>query len=145
MRKLGGIILLAAAVGLSACSMPPAATVEPSASDTPSQSSSADAAAKRIAPLLAAPSPAASVAPEFDDQSAQAKYLAGIKKVWRGDVPSDEILLKAGGAACSLLAEGKHWSDIGGMAGPDGADVDNAAATATYASRNLCTQYNTDR
>ncbi|QSZ53076.1 hypothetical protein AYX19_08745 [Paenarthrobacter ureafaciens] len=125
--------------------MPPAATVEPSASDTPSQSSSADAAAKRIAPLLAAPSPAASVAPEFDDQSAQAKYLAGIKKVWRGDVPSDEILLKAGGAACSLLAEGKHWSDIGGMAGPDGADVDNAAATATYASRNLCTQYNTDR
>lgn len=145
MRKLGGIILLAAAVGLSACSMPPAATVEPSASETPSQSSSADAAAKRIAPLLAAPSPAASVAPEFDDQSAQAKYLAGLKKVWRGDVPSDEILLKAGGASCTLLAEGKNYNQIAQMSATTEAEADNAAATAVYASRNLCTQFNTDR
>ena len=146
MRKLGGIILLSAAIGLTACSEPASQAIGPSpATSSTAANPSADAAAQKIAPLLAAPSPAASVAPEFDDQSAQAKYLAGLKKVWRGDIPSDEILLKAGGAACSLLAEGKHWSDIGGMAGPDGADIDNAAATATYASRNLCTPYNTDR
>lgn len=149
MRKLGGILLVVAALGLTACSGPPSPSSGPtepgSFSGTATTDQTAEAAAQRIAPLLAAPAPAESIAPEFDDQSAQARYLASLKKIWRGDVPTDEILLKAGGSACSLLAEGRHWSDIGGMAGPDSADIDNAAATATYASRNLCTQYNTDR
>ncbi|MGO4250157.1 hypothetical protein AB4Y87_23430 [Paenarthrobacter sp. RAF54_2] len=89
---------------------------------------------------MAAPSPAASVAPT---SRARSKYPTGLKKFWRGGVPSDEILLKPGGAACSLVAEGKHWFDIAGMAGPDGADMGKAAATATSASRNLCTKYKT--
>ncbi len=138
MGKLGGIILLSA-LALSGCAAAPTAEPAPTAKET------TVSASQRIAPLLAAPAPAKSVAPEFDDESAQGKYLAGVKRVWRGDIPSDEFLLKAGGAGCTLLSEGKTWADIGGMAGPDPLDIDNAAAAATYASRTLCTQYNTDR
>lgn len=145
MRKLGGLILIGL-LGLTACASP-AADPAPSAtsSGTGAASATADAAAQRIAPLLSAPSPAESVAPNFDDQSAQARYLEGVKKVWRGDVPSDEILLKAGGASCSLFAEGKNYNEIAAMAGTTEVDVDNGAAAAVYASRILCTQFNTDR
>lgn len=150
MNKLGGTLLLVAALGLTACSGPtsPASVpTEPkSVSGAPTIDPTAEAAAQRIAPLLAAPSPAESIAPEFDDQSAQAKYLAGLKKVWRGDVPTDEVLLKAGGASCTLFAEGKNYTEIARLSGATSeADGDNAAAAAIYASRNLCTQYNTDR
>lgn len=138
MGKLGGLILIAL-LALTGCSAP--ASTEPATTSTPASTE----AAQRIAPLLAAPAPAESVAPEFNDESAQSKYLEGVKRVWRGDIPSDEILLKAGGAGCTLLAEGKTWADIGGMAGPDVVDMDNAASAAVYASRNLCTPYNTDR
>lgn len=143
MGKLGGIVVFAAALALTACSAPNAETAAPSAS--PSTNASESAAAQRIAPLLAAPSPAASVAPEFDDESAQSKFLAGVKKVWRGDIPSDEILLKAGGASCTLFAEGKNYNEIAALAGTSEVDVDNGAAVAIYASRALCTQFNTDR
>ncbi|MET3920341.1 hypothetical protein [Arthrobacter sp. UYEF20] len=112
------------------------------------ESSSAEtgpAAPEPIGPLLVAPAPAKSVAPEFDDESAQRTYLEGVKKVWRGDIPSDEVLLKDGGASCTLFSEGKNWSEIGTTAGPGPLDIENAAAAATYASRNLCMQFNTDR
>lgn len=140
MGKLGGLALIAA-LTLTACSAP-AAT--PDASEAPTASAS-ETANQRIAPLLAAPAPAESVAPEFNDESAQAKYLAGVKKVWRGDIPSDEILLKAGGSACTLFSEGKNRNEIAEMAGTSEVEVDNANFAAVHASRNLCTQFNTDR
>lgn len=143
MRKLGGLILIGL-LGLTACSAP-AAEVPPGTTATATASASADAAAQRIAPLLAAPAPAESVAPGFDDDSDQAKYLAGVKKVWRGDIPTDEILLKAGGASCTLFAEGKNYNEIAALAGSSEVDVDNGAAAAVYASRTLCTKFNTDR
>jgi len=137
MGKLGGIILLSA-LALSGCAAPVA-------TPDPTSPPAATEAATRIAPLLAAPAPAKSVAPEFEDQSAQDKYLEGVKKVWRGEIPSDEVLLKAGGAGCTLLSQGKTWADIGGMAGSTEVEHDNGASVAIYASRNLCTAYNTDR
>ncbi|MET4094559.1 hypothetical protein [Arthrobacter sp. UYCu712] len=138
MEKLGGLVLIAL-LALTGCSAP--AATEPATTSTPA-STEAD---QRIAPLLAAPAPAESVAPEFDDESAQSKYLEGVKKVWRGDIPSDEILLKAGGASCTLFSEGKNYNEIAQMSGTTEAEGDNAASVAIYASRNLCTQYNTDR
>lgn len=146
MNKLGGILLLVAALGLTACSGPTSPASAPTESGPVSGAPTAEAAAQRIAPLLVAPSPAESIAPEFDDQSAQAKYLAGLKKVWRGDVPTDEVLLKAGGASCTLFAAGKNYTEIARLSGATSeADGDNAAAAAIYASRSLCTQFNTDR
>ncbi|SDW32761.1 hypothetical protein SAMN04487912_102341 [Arthrobacter sp. cf158] len=145
MRKIGGLLLIGA-LALTGCSAAETATNQrETPGPTASASASPDAAAQRIAPLLAAPAPAESVAPGFDDESAQAKYLAGVKKVWRGDIPSDEILLKAGGASCTLFAEGKNYNEIASLAGTAEVDVDNAAAAAVYASRTLCTQFNTDR
>ncbi|MGY2745363.1 hypothetical protein ACQCSU_07190 [Pseudarthrobacter sp. O4] len=117
----------------------------PAASESSSAETVSAEASEPIGPLLVAPSPAASVAPEFNDESAQRKYLEGVKKVWRGDIPSDEVLLEDGGASCTLFAEGKNRSEIGTTAGPGLVDIDNATAAATYASRNLCTQFNTDR
>lgn len=143
MRKIGGLVLIGL-LGLTACSAPEAPTPEASSSAS-ATAAATESAAQRIAPLLAAPSPAESVAPEFDDENAQSKYLAGVKKVWRGDVPSDEILLKAGGASCTLFAEGKNYNQIAQMSATTEAEADNAAAAAVYASRNLCTQFNTDR
>jgi hypothetical protein len=137
MGKLGGIILLSA-LALSGCAAPAAQTVPSSAPPT-------TAADQRIAPLLAAPAPAESVAPEFNDESAQSKYLAGVKKVWRGDIPPDDVLLKVGGASCTLFSEGKNYNDIAAMAGTSEVDVDNGASAAIYAGRNLCTQFNPDR
>lgn len=97
----------------------------------------------------AIPTPTASLPPEFYDDSARGRYLAGVKKAlnaWRdGVIPSDEELLKGAEISCGLLAQGKTWTDIGGMAGDSTIARDNAAAVAVYASRNLCTAYNTDR
>jgi len=142
MRKIGGLLLIGM-LGLAGCSSP---GVNESAPPTSSASPTTEAGApSRIAPLLSAPSPAESIAPEFDDQSAQARYLAGVKKVWRGDILPDEILLKAGGASCTLFAEGKNYNEIAQMSGTSEVEGDNAAAVAVYASRTLCTQFNTDR
>jgi hypothetical protein len=84
--------------------------------------------------------------PEFYDDSARGRYLAGVKKAlnaWRdGVIPSDEDLLKGAEVACGLRAQGKTVEDIGGMAGESDIARDNAAAVAAYAGRELCTAYN---
>ncbi|MET4539191.1 hypothetical protein ABIE37_000946 [Arthrobacter bambusae] len=57
----------------------------------------------------AIPTPTASLPPEFYDDSARGRYLAGGKKAlnaWRdGVIPSDQELIQAGGAACELFAK----------------------------------------
>jgi hypothetical protein len=141
MRKIGGLLLIGV-LGLAGCSAPGGNDLAATSTASPTAEA---ATSSRIAPLLSAPSPAESVAPEFDDQSAQARYLAGVKKVWRGGIPSDEILLKAGGASCILFSEGKNYNEIAQMSGTTEVEGDNAAAVAVYASRTLCTQFNTDR
>ncbi len=147
MRKIGGLILLGL-LGLTACSAPAGESAQsPSATET--------AGSSKIAPLLSMPSesaiptPTESLPPEFYDDSARGRYLAGVKKAlnaWRdGVIPSDEELIEAGGVACGLFAAGKSREDIAGMAGPNETAVENAAAVASYASRDLCTQYSTFR
>ncbi|QSZ49417.1 hypothetical protein [Arthrobacter sp. D5-1] len=147
MRKIGGLVLLGL-LGLTACSAP-AGEVAPTASATES------ASASKIAPLLSMPSesvsatPTASLPPEFYDDSARGRYLAGVKKAlnaWRdGVIPSDEELIEAGGVACGLLAQGKTRNEIGALAGGDSIAGDNAVAVAAYAGRDLCTQYSNFR
>ena len=152
MGKYWGIVLIVGAVSLTACSAP-AATDAPTAS--PSAGSS-------VAPLHAAPtesgtptpsasapaSASSSLPPEFYDDSARGKYLAGVKKAlnaWRdGVVPSDVDLLKGAEVSCGLFAQGKTHTEIGAMGGTTSIARDNASAVAIYASRFLCTKYNTD-
>jgi len=104
------------------------------------------APSKAIAPLLAAPT--ATLAPEFADESAKARYLAGVKKspnAWRdGVIPSDDVLLEGAAQACQLFAQGKTYEEIGALAGSTDIQRSNGVAVAVYASRNLCTKYNTD-
>jgi len=152
MGKIWGTILLAAALGLTACAGPSTSGSAPEPSATASETASQTA---KIAPLFASaattaaasPSASASLPSEFYDDSARGKYLAGVKKAlnaWRnGVIPSDEELLKGAEVSCGYLAEGKTWADIGAMAGPDEIAMDNASAVASYASRFLCTKYNT--
>ncbi|QOT16474.1 hypothetical protein [Paenarthrobacter sp. YJN-5] len=146
MRKLGGLIIIGL-LGLTACSAP-------SGEATPAATSSESAvASSKIAPLLAVPSasavpsPTAGLPPEFYDDSARGRYLAGVKNAlnaWRdGVIPSDDDLLKGAEVACGLFAEGKSREDIAGLAGSDAIAIENAAAVASYASRDLCTQYST--
>lgn len=145
MRKLGGLVLIGL-LGLTACSAP-AGEATPTA--TSAQSA---AAASKIAPLLSIPSesaiptPTVILPPEFYNDSARGRYLAGVKKAlnaWRdGVIPSDDELVEAGGVACGLLASGQTIEDIGGMAGASEIARDNAAAVAAFAGRDLCTAYN---
>lgn len=147
MRKLGGLILLGL-LGITACSAP-------AGEAAPSPSAAESAGSSKLAPLLSMPSegaaatPTASLPPEFYDDSARGRYLAGVKKAlnaWRdGVIPSDDELIQAGGVACDLFAQGKSREDIAGMAGPNEIAVENAAAVASYASRDLCVQYSTFR
>jgi len=88
------------------------------------------------------------LSPEFSDDSAQARYLAGVKKAlnaWRdGVIPSDAALLEGAAQACQLFAQGKTYMEIAALAGSTNLQQENGAAVAVYASRNLCTKYNTD-
>jgi hypothetical protein len=148
MRKIGGLLLIFM-LGLTGCSATNAADPASSAPAAESGNSS------RIAPLVAIPSesatptPSASLPPEFYDDSARGRYLAGVKKAlnaWRdGVIPSDDDLLKGAEVACGLFAAGKSREDIADMAGPNEIAKDNAAAVASFASRELCTAYNTFR
>jgi len=74
--------------------------------------------------------------------------LAGVKKAlnaWRdGVIPSDDALLEGAAQACQLFAQGKSWNEIAALAGTTNLQQENGAAVAVYASRNLCTKYNTD-
>jgi hypothetical protein len=139
MGKLGGLILLTA-LALTGCAA--------QAAPAPSESA---APLKGVAPLVAAPAPAPSesLPPEFSDESAQARYLAGVKKAlnaWRdGVIPSDDVLLEGAARACQLFAQGKTYVEIGALAGGTELQQTNGVAVAVYASRNLCTAYNTDR
>lgn len=148
MRKIGGLLLIGM-LALAGCSAPTAGDTAPSANAT------GDASSSRIAPLLAAPSesaaptPSASLPPEFYDDSARGRYLTGVKKAlnaWRdGVIPSDEVLLEGAAQACQLFAQGKTYVEIGDLAGDTELKKTNGVAVAVYASRNLCTQYNTDK
>lgn len=145
MRKTGGLLLIGL-IGLTACSAP-SPSAEPSATES--------SATSNIRPLLSVPSesaiptPTASLPPEFYDDSARGRYLAGVKKAlnaWRdGVVPSDDDLLKGAEVACGLFASGKSREDIADMAGSSDIAKDNAAAIASFSSRELCTEYNTFR
>lgn len=148
MGKLGGILLLAAVVGLTACN---GEAVEGAPESSPSASESVNASPEITAPTETAtptPTPTITLPPEFYDNSARGKYLAGVKKAlnaWRdGVVPSDEELLKDAEAACGLFAKGKTYVEIGALAGNDDIKRSNGVAVAVYASRFLCTKYNTD-
>jgi hypothetical protein len=138
MRKLGGIILLSA-LALTACSAPTTTTeAAPSAS-------ASEAASTKIAPLLAAPSPSATLPPEFTDESARSRFLEGVKKNWRGDaLPSDDVLVQRGAESCALFDQGLTMGEIGERGGSTEIEWDNAGAIAVYASRVFCTQHNTD-
>jgi hypothetical protein len=144
MRKIGGIVLVGL-LGLTACSASAGAESAPSPG-------SSETAASRIDPLVSVPSesaiptPTASLPPEFYDDSARGKYLAGVKKAlnaWRdGIVPSDDDLIRGAEASCALYDQGKTTEEISAFAGPDGVAGDNAYAVAAYAGRYLCTKYN---
>ena len=132
MGKIGGLALVAV-LGLTGCA---SSAVEPASAPT-------SAPAQRVAP-----SPSVTLSPEFSDDSAQARYLAGVKKAlnaWRdGVIPSDAALLEGAAQACQLFAQGKTYMEIAALAGSTNLQQENGAAVAVYASRNLCTKYNTD-
>ncbi|AOY72048.1 hypothetical protein ARZXY2_2518 [Arthrobacter sp. ZXY-2] len=92
------------------------------------------------------PTPTASLPPEFYDDSARGRYLAGVKKAlnaWRdGVIPSDDDLLKGAEVSCGLYDQGKTTEEISALAGSDSIAGDNAYAVAAYAGRYLCTKYN---
>ncbi|MGO4143814.1 hypothetical protein AB4Y77_01905 [Paenarthrobacter sp. YAF11_1] len=146
MKKIT-ILVAAAALALTGCS----AAGEVADPSTPEAAASSEpaTASEKIAPLLAAPAaPSPSLPPEFSDESAQGKYLAGVKKAvnaWRdGVIPSDGVLLEGAAHACSLFAQGMTYTEIGALAGENEAQRTNGVAVAVYASRYLCTAYNTD-
>ncbi|UOD81979.1 hypothetical protein [Paenarthrobacter ureafaciens] len=149
MKKIGGLILLVS-LGLTGCSTAgneaaPAvskpATFEPVPTVTPTPTTTA-------APFLAAPVPTTALPPAFTDESTKAKYLDGVKNslnAWRDGVrPSDETLLVGAAQACSLFAQGMTYTEIGALAGENDIQRTNGVAVAVYASRNFCTEYNTD-
>jgi hypothetical protein len=134
MGKLGGLILLAA-LALTGCAA--------QAAPAPSESA---APLKGVAPLVAAPAPTATLAPEFTDPTNLDKFLAGVKKNWRGgEIPADDVLVGRGAEACVQFGKGLDMGEIGALGGTTEIEWDNAGAIAVYASRNFCTAYNTDR
>ncbi|MCF3137656.1 hypothetical protein LRQ04_00165 [Paenarthrobacter sp. AR 02] len=149
MRKTWGLILLVS-VGLTGCSSGGAEAVPAGSTPAPSEpaitvSPTPPASA---APFLAAPVPTTALPPAFADESTKAKYLNGVKSslnAWRDGVrPSDETLLVGAAQACSLFAQGMTYTEIGALAGENDIQRTNGVAVAVYASRNFCTEYNTD-
>lgn len=128
MGKLGGLVLVSV-LALTGCAAQASAAPEPKASVAPLTG---------VAPLVVAPA----------EQTARDKFLAGVKKspnAWRdGVIPSDDALLEEATHACKLFAQGKSYEEIAALAGTTDIQQTNGAAVAVWASRNFCTEYNTD-
>lgn len=147
MGKLGGILLIAVALGLSACN---GEAVEGAPESSPSVSGSVTASPEITAPTETAtttPIPTVTLPPEFYDDSARARYLAGVKQAnnaWRdGIIPPDEDLIKGAEIACGLFAQGKNYKEIGRLAGSTDTQMNNGQAIAVYAARVFCPGYST--
>lgn len=143
MKKTTAALALAAAtIALAGCS---AAQAVPGPSTAPTTTDSS-----KVAPLLAAPETStAAPLPQLGDETARSGYLAGVKKAvnaWRdGNIPADAVLLEGAAQACALFAQGMTYTEIGALAGEDEIQRTNGMAVAVYASRHLCTAYNTDK
>lgn len=127
--KLGGLILLAT-LALTGCSAPAAP-----ASET-------QAPLQGVAPLAAAPSPSATLAPEFTDATSRGQVPhRRQEELARRGTAVRRVPVGRGSAACPQFSKGLTHSEIGGLGGTTGIEWDNADAIAIYASRTFCTAY----
>lgn len=139
MRKILGTLAIAV-LALTACSAP---------AETPSIQPFVGSAPEVT--ITAAPIPAQSTADTetmatggFGDPATDAAFLEGVKDGWAGSTPSDDELVSAAKLACDEFAKGVPYRDMRLVEGVADEDLNNGIRIAVYASRNYCTDFNTD-
>ena len=140
MRKILGTLAIAV-LALTGCS----------AGDSTPETVQAETVASEAATITAAPIEAKAAAPEtaaasgaYGDPTTDAAFLEGVKGAWTGTHPSDSDLVSAAKFACQEFEAGKSYQEMRPVSGTSSDDLNNGVAVAVYASRNYCTDFNTD-
>lgn len=132
MRKLGAVLVLAAALAMAGCANGP---IDRPVVTPPASQAEAPVTA---APITAAPEPADETSRVASDEKS---YLEAIKAFWKGELPADTDLLGAGQAACDALSAGTSASDVVAVVG-DGEDAtSNNGRVVTSATQYLCPEF----